>query len=245
MRSHDLGLWLFASALIVTSLSITQLTQLLRQVPDSKDPVIILRAINTAVVFFLSLASILIPRRPDVFFKDSKVDRQWTVSALSRYTWTWVEPLLRHASKKNDLDAADIPQPDLKLRSEDLKKNWDNFNFQGSLLRSLIWAYKGGVALQWGVTIFRCFLGIVPFWIMLRIIRILEKRETEGTPTLELWSLVIWMAFLNFLDAVSSLCPNCLPPELTSLLVDRRMGLLVLLCGYGSAYPSPTVDSGL
>ncbi|KAH7156326.1 P-loop containing nucleoside triphosphate hydrolase protein [Dactylonectria macrodidyma] len=201
VRSHDLGLWLFASALIVTSLSITQLTQLLRQVPDSKDPVIILRAINTAVVFFLSLASILIPRRPDVFFKDSKVDRQWTVSALSRYTWTWVEPLLRHASKKNDLDAADIPQPDLKLRSEDLKKNWDNFNFQGSLLRSLIWAYKGGVALQWGVTIFRCFLGIVPFWIMLRIIRILEKRETEGTPTLELWSLVIWMAFLNFLDA--------------------------------------------
>ncbi|KAH6990845.1 P-loop containing nucleoside triphosphate hydrolase protein [Ilyonectria sp. MPI-CAGE-AT-0026] len=201
VRSHDLGLWLLASTLIVASLSIPHLTLVVRQIASHKDPVVILRAVNAIGVIALSVASILIPRRPDVFFKGRKVDRQWTVSALNRYTWTWVEPLLYHASTKNDLDAADMPLPDLKLRAEDLKNDWDALKFEGSLLRSLIWAYKGGVAFQWSVTIFRNFLGILPFWIMLRIIRILEERGKGHTATLELWALIIWMAIFNLLDA--------------------------------------------
>ncbi|KAK7413238.1 hypothetical protein QQX98_007897 [Neonectria punicea] len=201
VRSHDLGLWLLASALIVASLTIPHLTQIAQQVDSQKDLVVILRAINAVTVISLAVSSTLIPRRPDVYFKGFKVDRQWTVSALNRYTWTWVEPLLHYASKKNDLDVDDIPQADLKLRSEDLKKNWDAFKFEGSLLRSLLWAYKGGIAFQWGLTIFRCFLGILPFWIMLRLIRILEQRGSDSTPTLELWGLVIWMAIFNLLDA--------------------------------------------
>ncbi|KPM40692.1 ATP-dependent bile acid permease [Neonectria ditissima] len=201
VRSHDLGLWLLASALVIASLTIPHLTQMAQQVSGQKDPVVILRAINAVAVIALAFSSVLIPRRPDVYFKGLKVDSQWTVSALNRYTWTWVEPLLHYASKKNDLDGDDVPQADLKLRAEDLKKDWDAFKFEGSLLRSLLWAYKGGVAIQWGLTIIRCFLGILPFWIMLRLIRILEQRGSDTTPTLELWGLVIWMAIFNLLDA--------------------------------------------
>ncbi|KAF7549319.1 hypothetical protein G7Z17_g6483 [Cylindrodendrum hubeiense] len=201
VRSHDLGLWLLASTLIVTSLTFPQLTRVVQQVSSNKDPVVILRAVNAVMVLALSVASISIPRRPDVFHKDRKVDRQWTVSALSRYTWSWVDPLLQYASKKNDLDGDDVPQPDMKLRSEDLKREWDRFNFQGSLFSSLVWAYKGSIAFQWSVTLFRCFVSILPFYIMLRIIRILEQRGNEGSSVLELSALIIWMAIFNMLDA--------------------------------------------
>ncbi|KAL2675266.1 hypothetical protein Neosp_011449 [[Neocosmospora] mangrovei] len=202
VKVHNLGLWLLASGLVVATLTVPQLITEAQHVSSDNVPVVILRAVNVVAVISLCLSSVLLPRRPEVYFKDRKVDGEWTVSALSRYTWTWVEPLLQYASKRNDLDADDVPHPDRKLRSGLLKHDWDSMRFDGSLLRALLWAYKGSFVLQWSVTIFRNFLGLLPFWTMLRLINILEQRDTrESGPSLELWILVFAMAAFNLLDA--------------------------------------------
>ncbi|KAF4974138.1 hypothetical protein FZEAL_8903 [Fusarium zealandicum] len=198
---HNLGLWLLASCLIIAALTLPRLIQEAHYTSRENISLVVLRAVNVAVVVLLCFFSVLLPRRPHVFFRDREVDAQRTVSALSRYTWSWADPILQYASKKNDLEPADIPHPDRKLRAAELKQDWDAFKFEGNLLGALIWAYKGSLALQWGVTIFRNFIGILPYWIMLRLINILEQRVSREAPSLELWVLVFGMAASNLLDS--------------------------------------------
>ncbi|KAF5652340.1 hypothetical protein F25303_3338 [Fusarium sp. NRRL 25303] len=203
VKVHDLGLWLFGSSLIVTTITVPQLIKEAQFFTRDNTVALVLRAVNVGAVVFLCLFSVLLPRRPDVFFKDQKVDEQWTVSAFSRYTWSWVDPLLSFAVKKNDLDASDVPHVDRTLRAADLKEDWLASKPQGSLFRSLFWAYKGSFMVQLSLTVFRNILALLPFWTMLRVINILEQRDVglSGASNLELWILIFTMAGFNLLDA--------------------------------------------
>jgi ABC-type multidrug transport system fused ATPase/permease subunit len=165
-------------------------------------PITIAWVINNISSLVLAVISISLLRRPDVTFQGRKVDRQRTVCGLHRYTWSWIEPLLRKASLKGDLDEEDIPQADYTLRSEQLQKKWDDMEPQGTLLRSLVWEYKERLGFSWIVTIVRCLVSILPFWIMLLTLDILENRETKGSHQLELLGLISGMAVFNLLDAV-------------------------------------------
>ncbi|KAF5978089.1 ATP-dependent bile acid permease [Fusarium coicis] len=203
VKVHDLGLWLFGSSLIVATITVPQLIKEAQFFTRNNTVALVLRAVNVGAVVLLCLSSVLLPRRPDVFFKGKKVDEQWTVSAFSRYTWSWVDPLLSFAVKKNDLDASDVPHVDRTLRAADLKEDWLASKPQGSLFRSLFWAYKGSFMVQLSLTVFRNILALLPFWTMLRVINILEKRDVglSGASNLELWILIFAMAGFNLLDA--------------------------------------------
>ncbi|KAF5545328.1 ATP-dependent bile acid permease [Fusarium napiforme] len=203
VKVHDLGLWLFGSSLIVATITVPQLIKEAQFFTRNNTVALILRAVNVGAVVLLCLSSVLLPRRPDVFFKGKKVDEQWTVSAFSRYTWSWVDPLLSFAVKKNDLDASDVPHVDRTLRAADLKEDWLASKPQGSLFRSLFWAYKGSFMVQLSLTVFRNILALLPFWTMLRVINILEQRDVglSGASNLELWILIFAMAGFNLLDA--------------------------------------------
>lgn len=210
VKVHDLGLWLFGSCLVVTTITVPQLTKEAQYASRNSITTLVLRAVNVAAVVALSFFSVLLPRRPDVFFKGYKVDDQWTVSAFNRYTWSWIAPLLTYAIEKKDLDASDVPHVDRTLRAADLKEDWLASKPQGSLFRSLLWAYKFPFTLQLSLTIFRNFLALLPYWAMLRVINILEQRDVglPGSSDLELWVLVFAMAGFNLVDAVSSLHIN-------------------------------------
>ncbi|CAM1504527.1 Fc.00g021180.m01.CDS01 [Cosmosporella sp. VM-42] len=199
VRSHDLGLWLLLSSVVTTALTFLQLAKVVQQVANRNDPETILRAINVITAIALGFASVLLPRRPEVLFNDRKVDGQWTVSALSRYTWAWPRPLLDQATKKNDLDAADVPEPDHTIRAERLTHEWEKINYQGSLLSAILWTYKIRLAIPWTATIVRCFLSLMPYLAMLRLIKILEGEGREGN-TLELWALVVCLGLFTLVD---------------------------------------------
>ncbi|KAF4340544.1 ATP-dependent bile acid permease [Fusarium beomiforme] len=202
VKVHDLGLWLFGSSVIV---GIIVVPQLMKEAQQDRDNTvnISLRAINAGAVIFLSFFSVLLPRRPDVFFKGQKVDGQWTVSAFNRYTWSWISPLLSFAVKKKDLDASDVPHADRTLRAADLKGDWIASKPRGSLFRSLLWAYKDPFLVQFLLCVLRNCLALLPFWTMLRVINILEQRDVglSGASNLELWVLIFAMAAFNLLDA--------------------------------------------
>ncbi|KAM0353461.1 hypothetical protein ACHAPU_001471 [Fusarium lateritium] len=203
VRVHDLGLWLLGSCLVVTTITVPQLTKEAQYVSQDNVTTLVLRAVNIGAVVALSFISVLLPRRPDVFFEGNKVDDQWTVSAFRRYTWSWVNPTLTYAAQKKDLDASDVPHVDRTLRAADLKEDWLAFKPKGSLFRSLFWAYKVPFAVQFSLTVFRNLLALLPFWAMLRVINILERRDVGvfESSNLELWVLIFAMAGFNLLDA--------------------------------------------
>jgi hypothetical protein len=162
----------------------------------------------------LAISSVSLPRRPDVMFQGCKVDRQRTVSALHRYTWSWVEPLLQQASIKDDLDPADIPYADQTLRADKLNKHYDGFEADSTLLRFLVCEYKRGLVWSWLVTIVRCLVNIMPYWTMLRTLEVLESRESKTSHQLELLGLIFGIAIFNLIDSVRVLprsCPRILP----------------------------------
>lgn len=183
------------------------------QVKKSPETAPILRIGNVAVTIALAIVSSLLPRKPAVVFRERKVDDQSAVSALSKYTFSWIAPLVRLAIQKGDLDTDDLNGPDHVLRSEDLQKNWSKQNSNNtSFVYSLVWTYRGQLAFLWSLTIVRGFVSILPYWTMLRIIEILEKRSSRNSSYMELLVLVAGMAFFSLIDAV------CIPPRCTLFL---------------------------
>lgn len=182
----------------------------------------------------LAISSISLPRRPDVVFQSCKVDRQRTVSALRRYTWSWIESLLQQASVKNDLDLDDIPCADQTLRADELDRQYDGFEVDSTLLRSLLCGYKGKLGWSWLVTIVRCLISIMPYWTMLRTLEVLENRELKFSHQLELLGLVLGIAIFNLIDSVRFLLLSMRSSITTVLtlsfmyLVDGRVAFLVL-----------------
>ncbi|ODA77544.1 hypothetical protein RJ55_07173 [Drechmeria coniospora] len=200
VKSHDLGLWAFLSSLVAVVVSVFQAVHVYDRVPVADNVTLLLRAGHVALAVALLFASLSLPRRPHVFYKGEQVDPEWTVSAISRYTWSWAGALLRLARERGDLDEQNIPRPDHHIRAENLVAAWTKANYQGGLMRSLLRAYGGRLAVQWAVTLFRCVLGIGPFWAMLRLVQKLEKKDQVYTPTSELWILILCMGLFTLAE---------------------------------------------
>ncbi|KAH7311377.1 hypothetical protein B0I35DRAFT_488698 [Stachybotrys elegans] len=149
----------------------------------------------------IAIGSSLLPRRPDVYQEFRLVDRQQTVSALSRHTWAWAWPLIKLACVKDDLDTEDVPLGDHKIRSQDLEKKLHSLSANVSLFSTLLSSYKGRLTLLWSTTVLRCVISVVPFWSMLRITTILERQSGGSGQQAELLALVILMTVSNLLDA--------------------------------------------
>lgn len=204
VTSYKLGLWLLLSAILLLASPIVTLVSVLKETQTYDDPTAILCIIQLAAAFTLAVSSTTLPRRPEVSINGHPVDSQRSVSALSRFTWEWIQPLLQLASVNQDLTLDDVPRGDHTLRAADLQKEWDASKPRATLLRSLSWAYKGRMGLLWSVTLVRGLISVLPFWAMLRIISILENEGREGIHRFELPALVVIMALSNLLDGVRS-----------------------------------------
>ncbi|CAG1999919.1 unnamed protein product [Fusarium graminearum] len=200
VRAQQLGIWLLFTALTLVASSLPHLRYLYihhHQLPTIS---IIFHIISALSAVALAFASTCLPRRPEVFHKNSAIDRQWTISLLERLTWTWVQALLRQAAQRDDLDKEDVPQADSRLRSQDLKKRWDQLTRHESLFHSIVAMYKGRLVILWAVTLVRCAVSILPFWFMLKIINILEG-GTARADNMQLMIFVLLMALSNLLDS--------------------------------------------
>ncbi|QPC60528.1 hypothetical protein HYE67_002759 [Fusarium culmorum] len=200
VKAQQSGVWLLFTALTLVVSSLPHIRYLYthrHQLPIISIIFLIVSALSAVALAF---ASTCLPRRPEVFHRNSAIDRQWTVSVLRRLTWSWVQPLLHQAAQRNDLGTEDVPQADSRLRSQDLRKQWDQLTRQESLFRSIVALYKGRMVVLWAVTLVRCAVSILPFWFMLKIINILEDR-TAHVDSMQLMVFVLLMALSNLLDS--------------------------------------------
>ncbi|UPL02284.1 hypothetical protein LCI18_013218 [Fusarium solani-melongenae] len=200
VKSHSVASWLAGSACCIVASSVPRLTYMATHTKQYKNVGSLLWMISTIAAVGLALSCGMLPRRPHVSYDNCKVDAQWTVSTLNRFTWAWVQPLLHHASLHNDINLEDVPQPDSRMRSQALKSEWDRLDKTSSLMKSLFGAYKGKLAILWAVTLVRCAVSIGPFWFMLRTLNILEHQVIESH-NMELMALILGMSLSNLLDS--------------------------------------------
>lgn len=201
VKSHDLGIWAFHSTWLSTAVLILQSLHALQLGASKNDPVFILRLVSLGATIPLLFATISLPRRPDIFHNDKPVDAQFTASVLSRYTWSWGESIAKLAAKKGDLDEKDVPGPDHNFRARDLVDEWRSFEFKGTLLKNLLRAYLPLFLFQWTVTVARSVVGLGPFWAMLRVIELLERRSEER-PMGQILAYILSLAIFSLLGQV-------------------------------------------
>ncbi|KAF2141055.1 uncharacterized protein K452DRAFT_351715 [Aplosporella prunicola CBS 121167] len=155
-----------------------------------------------AVVGFFLCASF--PRRPDVFLNGRPVDRQKSASALSRYSYSWLTPLLSFASKRQVLRQDDIPKLDSARRARDLHDAYVSKNYTGRLWKSVIKAHAPALVLQYILGTLESLLIVVPQIAMFHLLKLLEARQQGANVTLEasLWVVGLGIGILiqNFFE---------------------------------------------
>jgi hypothetical protein len=202
VHAYSLGLYMSASSITLAIILLLQDTEILGAVLSRHPLTFALRVASTVASGTLSVASILLPRRPDVFYEDRIVDRMYTVNAYKRMTFSWTDNVLATARKKKDLDASDLPRPDHHSRAKDQSASWKAYNFKGPLWKSIFWAYKYVLAVQWTMCIAGSCLGFAPYWVTLQLLRFLETREKGQSFPVEVWILVIWLGVAIIAQAV-------------------------------------------
>lgn len=152
----------------------------------------LLQAVSAVVAFF---ALGLIPRRPDVYSNGSLVDQQYTVSLLSKISFSW-NPVVFDISKKRQLEMEDLPKLDYLTRSETLHNMFNAKNTEGRLWWKLLKFHWIELAQQWCLVFISAVLALFPQYMMYNLLQRLEQPRTPGSgmATTLAWALALCLS---------------------------------------------------
>ena len=166
---------------------------------------LVLCAVTTGATVGLILASLLLPRRPDVFSNGRLVDRMFTTSAWSRLTFGWATPLMVLATKKGDLDLVDLARPSHDLRPHWQSAQWEARKIKDTFFKSLLRIYGWGVIKQWTTATLSVSISYAPWWITLRLLESLESRIPGETSGSRIWLFLVWLGLSKIVNSVSAM----------------------------------------
>jgi len=158
---------------------------------------------STVAAMGLVLASLLLPRRPDVFSDGRIVDRMFTTSAWSRLTFVWATPLMLRATEKGDLDFSDLPRPSHNLRADYQSAQWEARKIKDTFFKSLTRIYGWGLVKQWVTAALNSCVSYLPWWITLRLLESLEARSPGESPGSRIWLFLVWLGLAKIANSVS------------------------------------------
>ncbi|KAJ5428287.1 P-loop containing nucleoside triphosphate hydrolase protein [Penicillium cf. griseofulvum] len=162
---------------------------------------VVLLIVQIACALFRGLFCALLPRRPDVYFEGQLVDQQWTVSILSRFTFSWANTLLQYAVKNRTLDIDSLPKLPLPVRAHSLRANFERALRSRKIWKAIIFAHYKSICLQMMWTVAACFLSFGPQVALYNILNSMEARGTESWAALQSW---IWVLSLGMLMLAAS-----------------------------------------
>ncbi|KAI0107849.1 P-loop containing nucleoside triphosphate hydrolase protein [Nemania sp. FL0031] len=230
--AYNLGIYSMASCLALAGVLAFQDNQVGVRLWKHDGLIFAIRIAEIITVVCLGFASLTLPRRPDVFYEGELVDRLYTVSAWSRYNWSWTSGVLGLAAKKKNLDLADLPRPNHIARSKDATAEWESHNFNHPLWISVILAHKWSFALQWAMSLAAAILNFAPQWVVLQLLHLLEQREGRERIGYEGWMWAIWLmvvilaqSWIETLLFWLSWADICIPirAELSALIFQKAM----------------------
>lgn len=197
-----------------------------------------------------AFASLSLRRRPDIFKDGAPVDKMYTVSALGRYSFSWIADLIKQAQKTGHLDLEDLPKMDHYTRSQDLSDSWAEKERPRTLWVEVVFAHKWPFVIQWTLTLIQAFGNFAPQFVNFHLLKILEDR-IPGTPIdSQAW---IWVFVLTIATIGSSWIESWLFwISWSELAIPVRSQLSALIFQKalrrkdvkGTAKPSVAVSSG-
>lgn len=127
-------------------------------------------------------------RRPDVFDETGLVDQQYTLSLLSRFTFSWNRAIF-NVTRERQMQIQDIPNLSHATRSRNLEFKFREKRFKGPLWKQLIKAHAGELALQWFLTLIIAGLSLFPQVVLYNFLSRIERsrQHTDADPAVFLW----------------------------------------------------------
>jgi hypothetical protein len=153
-----------------------------------------LRVSQLALSALGAFSSVSLPRRPDVFRDGKPVDRMYSVSALDRYSFSWVRGMLALARTKDRLEMDDLPEMDHYTRSKDLSESWAESKHPRKLWIEIFLAHKWPFMIQWMLTLLSAFGNFAPQFTTYHLLQILERRHPGDPASPEAW---VWVVALT------------------------------------------------
>ncbi|KAH8883932.1 P-loop containing nucleoside triphosphate hydrolase protein [Thozetella sp. PMI_491] len=186
------------------------------------------------------------PRRPDVYDREALVDQQHTLSLLERMTFSW-NRMVFDIAKERQMQITDMPGPDYRTKSGNLRTRFLARKDSGRLWWRLIKAFSGELALQWVMTLIIAILALFPQVVLYNFLERIESRASyRGTdPTLFVW------VFGLFLSQILLVAMNNWLKWVTDSRLDTPVGSLLqslvfakALKQYETAAPGTTDKDG-
>ncbi|KAK2809202.1 hypothetical protein FQN50_004038 [Emmonsiellopsis sp. PD_5] len=144
-----------------------------------------------AIAFLCGIASLFLPRRPDVFRNGKVVDAQYTTSCVGRLTFSWGTPLLRDIIKNKGLEIDELPELDYQTRAKTLLETFDQTKHKSPRLwKVLIYRYISPLLIQLSLCVLSSFLSFSPQFCLLNILRALEGRSKGVWEPSKAWAWV-------------------------------------------------------
>lgn len=148
-----------------------------------------------------TLASVSLPRRPEVFYKSHPIDNMDTQSALEKFTFAWIEPILMLAKRRRHLDLKDLPKMNHHARAKDLSESWASRKHTKRLWIEVVLAHKQALTVQWVLTFFQSVGTFAPQFATYFILKMLEDNVFGQRAPPEAW---IWVIVLTITSIGSS-----------------------------------------
>lgn len=141
---------------------------------------------------FRAMFCILLPRRPDVYYKDRLVQQEGSASLFSRLTYSWTRELLSFA-RSNTMQWDDMPRLSASHRASGRMKSFEAVRKGRKLWKALVIAYAGPLALEASIAVVGCFMGFGPQASLFHILKALELRGTPDWNPVDcyLWAMAL------------------------------------------------------
>ncbi|CAK7272308.1 hypothetical protein SEPCBS119000_005053 [Sporothrix epigloea] len=193
-KAYSYGMYTFVCGLTLTYIIVTLDGKVLTSLLDHQPVVFGLRVAEAVSIIAVTITSVLLPRRPQVYYNGELVDGMFTTSAYGRFTFSWPTDLMKLSVTKKNMDLIDMPRPGFQNRAANVSASWKAANYPSDRLwLSILRAHAGPFALQWVLTFGTAILNFAPQWVVLNLLRILERR-TIGEPFgLDVWIWVLWL----------------------------------------------------
>ena len=149
-------------------------------------------SLQLAAAIVSLIACISMPRRPTVSDLDHVVDGQYTVSAISSYTFGFAGRVLSLARRKSSLDLVDLPKLHFWVRSSFLLHRSAASSAQTNRLwKSIIYRYYPEILFQTAWASMQSALQFAPQFAMYKLLQLLEQRSQGAPVENAAWGLVV------------------------------------------------------
>ncbi|KAE8326526.1 P-loop containing nucleoside triphosphate hydrolase protein [Aspergillus sergii] len=195
---YDLGIWSAISALLL-SIAGVFLDDLWSN-PNASGPSISLAAVKFTAGIILSFTNVSFSRRPEVYLGCKPVDRQRTVSFLSRYTFSWPVPILSKAARNKQLEPEDFPAIGYGVRTQTLYGRWISCTHT-KIWRKLLNIHRTAWIAQVAVQLLTAVAHFLPQALLFLTLRLLEERDAQADNQKQLWITTVGLGGSLFISS--------------------------------------------